>query len=135
MRKDIITLRKMLLSIAVLINSYAYGNYQFEGGIPENIIVGKNSKIEISKEIVKDGEQSLKWKFKKGDKLSIKGDVGYKPFQEGGKEKSRASFAMWIYNKTPIKDKLKVEFKKYGETKSYFEINMDFTGWNYVGAV
>lgn len=128
-RKNRITFRKMLLSIAVLINSYAYGNYQFEGGIPENIIVGKNSKIEISKEIVKDGEQSLKWKFKKGDKLSIKGDVGYKPFQEGGKEKSRASFAMWIYNKTPIKDKLKVEFKKYGETKSYFEINMDFTGW------
>ena len=79
-RKNRITFRKMLLSIAVLINSYAYGNYQFEGGIPENIIVGKNSKIEISKEIVKDGEQSLKWKFKKGDKLSIKGDVGYKPF-------------------------------------------------------
>ena len=47
-RKNRITFRKMLLSIAVLINSYAYGNYQFEGGIPENIIVGKNSKIEIS---------------------------------------------------------------------------------------
>lgn len=117
MEKNRITLRKMLLSIAVLLNSCVYGNYQFEEEIPQNIIVGKKSEIEISKEIVKDGKQSLKWKFEKGEKLSIKGDVGYKPFQEGGKEKSRASFAMWIYNKTPIKDKLKVEFKKYGRNE------------------
>ena len=44
MEKNRITFRKMLLSIAVLINSYAYGNYQFEGGIPENIIVWKEFK-------------------------------------------------------------------------------------------
>ena len=36
---------------------------------------------------------------------------------------------MWIYNKKPIDDKMQVQFKKKGEIKSYFSINMNFTGW------
>ena len=36
---------------------------------------------------------------------------------------------MWIYNKKPIDDKMQVQFKKKGEVKSYFSINMNFTGW------
>ena len=36
---------------------------------------------------------------------------------------------MWIYNKKPIVDKMQVQFKKKGEVKSYFSINMNFTGW------
>lgn len=124
--------KTFLLSISILINSYAYGIYQFEEGIPKNIVAGKNSKLEISEDIIKDGNKSLKWKFSKKEKLSIKGDVGYTVFQEGGKEKARSSFAMWIYNETPIKDKMKIEFKKSGDTKSYFEMNMNFKGWRTV---
>lgn len=125
-------LKSFLIASTIFINQYAYGNYQFEEKIPENISIGKNSKIEISKDKSKDGEQALKWKFKKGEKLSIKGDVGYTAFEIGQKEKARASFAMWVYNEAPIKDKMKIEFKKSGETKSYFEMNMDFTGWRTV---
>ena len=44
-------------------------------------------------------------------------------------EKARSSFVMWIYNKKPIVDKMQVQFKKKGEVKSYFSINMNFTGW------
>ena len=44
-------------------------------------------------------------------------------------EKARSSFVMWIYNKKPIDDKMQVQFKKKGEVKSYFSINMNFTGW------
>ena len=44
-------------------------------------------------------------------------------------EKARSSFVMWIYNKKPIVDKMQVQFKKKGEVKSYFFINMNFTGW------
>ena len=36
---------------------------------------------------------------------------------------------MWIYNKKPIVDKMQVQFKKKGEVKSYFSINMNFIGW------
>ena len=90
---------------------------------------GKNSKIEITKEKFKDGTSSLKWDFEKNSILTIKGDVGYKVFQKGKQEKARSSFVMWIYNKKPIDDKMQVQFKKKGEVKSYFSINMNFTGW------
>lgn len=132
MSKKKYMIKGFLIATSILLNQYAYGNYQFEDKLPKNISVEKGSKIEISKDRFKDGKQSLKWSFKGGDKLTIEGDVGYTVFQEGGKEKARASYAMWIYNETPIEDKMKIEFKKYGETKSYFEIDMNFKGWRTV---
>ena len=119
----------LLLIFIVSISSYSNTLYQFEKGIPSNFIIGKNSKIEITKEKFKDGTSSLKWDFEKNSILTIKGDVGYKVFQKGKQEKARSSFVMWIYNKKPIDDKMQVQFKKKGEVKSYFSINMNFTGW------
>ena len=119
----------LLLIFIISISSYSNTLYQFEKGIPSNFIIGKNSKIEITKEKFKDGTSSLKWDFEKNSILTIKGDVGYKVFQKGKQEKARSSFVMWIYNKKPIDDKMQVQFKKKGEVKSYFSINMNFTGW------
>lgn len=119
----------LLLIFIVSISSYSNTLYQFEKGVPNNFITDKNSKIEITKEKSKDGTSSLKWDFEKNSTLTIKGDVGYKIFQQGMQEKARSSFVMWIYNKKPIVDKMQVQFKKKGEVKSYFFINMNFTGW------
>ena len=119
----------LLLIFIVSISSYSNTLYQFEKGIPNNFLTDKNSKLEITKEKSKDGTSSLKWDFEKNSTLTIKGDVGYKIFQQGMQEKARSSFVMWIYNKKPIVDKMQVQFKKKGEVKSYFSINMNFTGW------
>ena len=119
----------LLLIFIVSISSYSNTLYQFEKGVPNNFITDKNSKIEITKEKSKDGTSSLKWDFEKNSILTIKGEVGYKIFQQGMQEKARSSFVMWIYNKKPIVDKMQVQFKKKGEVKSYFSINMNFTGW------
>ena len=119
----------LLIIFIVSISSYSNTLYQFEKGVPNNFITDKNSKIEITKEKSKDGTSSLKWDFEKNSTLTIKGDVGYKIFQQGMQEKARSSFVMWIYNKKPIVDKMQVQFKKKGEVKSYFSINMNFTGW------
>ena len=119
----------LLLVFIISISSYSNTLYQFEKGVPNNFITDKNSKIEITKEKSKDGTSSLKWDFEKNSTLTIKGDVGYKIFQQGMQEKARSSFVMWIYNKKPIDDKMQVQFKKKGEVKSYFSINMNFTGW------
>ena len=119
----------LLLIFIISISSYSNTLYQFEKGVPSNFITGKNSEIEITKEKFKDGTSSLKWDFEKNSTLTIKGDVGYKVFQKGKQEKARSSFVMWIYNKKPIEDKMQVQFKKKGEIKSYFSINMNFTGW------
>lgn len=119
----------LLLVFIISISSYSNTLYQFEKGVPSNFVTGKNSEIEITKEKFKDGTSSLKWDFEKNSTLTIKGDVGYKVFQKGKQEKARSSFVMWIYNKKPIEDKMQVQFKKKGEIKSYFSINMNFTGW------
>ena len=119
----------LLLIFIISISSYSNTLYQFEKGVPSNFVTSKNSEIEITKEKFKDGTSSLKWNFEKNSTLTIKGDVGYKVFQKGKQEKARSSFVMWIYNKKPIDDKMQVQFKKKGEIKSYFSINMNFTGW------
>lgn len=124
--------RKLLyLTLLFITSIFSYSDnlYQFEKGLPSNFIADKNSKIEITTEKFKDGNSSLKWDFKKNSTLKIMGDVGYKTFQKGKQEKARSSFVMWLYNKKPINDQLKVEFKKDGEIKSSFSINMNFAGW------
>lgn len=119
----------LLLIFIISISSYSNTLYQFEKGVPSNFVTGKNSEIEITKEKFKDETSSLKWDFEKNSTLTIKGDVGYKVFQKGKQEKARSSFVMWIYNKKPIEDKMQVQFKKKSKIKSYFSINMNFTGW------
>lgn len=103
--------------------------YQFENEIPKNIEINIKDSISITKEKYKDGESSLKWKFKKGETLSILGDVGYTVFKTGEQEKARSSYSMWIYNENPIDDELLVQFKKDGVVKCWFPIKMNFEGW------
>lgn len=103
--------------------------YQFEKGIPKNIVSSKKESVSISKEKYKDGESSLKWKFKKGEALSILGDVGYTVFKTGEQEKARSSYSMWIYIEEPIDGEMLVQFKKDGIVKCWFPIKMNFKGW------
>ena len=103
--------------------------YQFEKGIPKNIVSSKKESVSIFKEKYKDGESSLKWKFKKGEALSILGDVGYTVFKTGEQEKARSSYSMWIYNEEPIDGEMVVQFKKDGIVKCWFPIKMNFKGW------
>ncbi|SJZ90048.1 chondroitin-sulfate-ABC endolyase/exolyase [Cetobacterium ceti] len=124
-------LKKLWGTMFLLSSIYSYGTtiYQFENGIPKNIKSINTSRLKITNEKYKDGNHSLKWNFNKNDSISILGDVGYSTFKDGGKEKARSSYSMWIYNKKPIDDKLIVQFKKNGIVKTSFPINMNFTGW------
>lgn len=103
--------------------------YQFEDGVPENVVAKKNDSVSISKEKYKDGENSLKWKFGNNESLSILGDVGYTVFKAGEQEKARSSYSMWIYNEKPTIGEMLVQFKKDGVVKCWFPIKMNFKGW------
>ena len=129
MKKNI--MNKLLISAFLTTTLTAYGNtvYQFENGMPKNFSVSKTSKISLTEEKAKDGTHSLKWKFKGNDSLTIKGDTEYTAFDPTSKEKARSSYAMWVYNKKPINDIMKIEFKKQGEIKCSFDMNMNFEGW------
>lgn len=125
-------MKKVILGVMML-TGILYGReikvYQFENDIPKNIVSSKKESVSISKEKYKDGESSLKWKFKKNDSLSILGDTGYTVFKKGQQEKARSSYSMWIYNKEPIDGEMLVQFKKDGVVKCWFPIKMNFKGW------
>ncbi|MGL5229208.1 MAG: chondroitinase family polysaccharide lyase, partial [Cetobacterium sp.] len=125
-------MKKVILGVMML-TGILYGKeikvYQFENGIPKNIVSSKKESVSISKEKYKDGESSLKWKFKKNDSLSILGDTGYTVFKKGQQEKARSSYSMWIYNEKPIDGEMLVQFKKDGVVKCWFPIKMNFKGW------
>ena len=125
-------LKLILLFILNVVFSYGSTIYQFENGIPKNIKVSNTSKLGITNLKSKDGNNSLKWSFKGNDTLNIFGDVGYTKFKNGGYEKARASYAMWIYNKEAFNDKMTVQFKKNNKLKTSFEIGMNFQGWRTV---
>lgn len=123
----------IILMIILCLSNIAYGEniklYQFESKIPDIVRAEHISSITISKEKYKDGESSLKWTFKGGEKLSLFGNIGYLPFKAGQKEKARSSYVMWIYNTSPIKGEMQIQFKEKGKLKSYFPLNMNFQGW------
>lgn len=125
-------MKKIVLG-AIMLTGVLYAKdlkvYQFENEMPKNIKVDVKDSISISKEKYKDGESSLKWKFKKGEALSILGDVGYTVFKTGEQEKARSSYSMWIYNEEPIDGEMLVQFKKDGVVKCWFPIKMNFKGW------
>lgn len=125
-------MKKIVLG-AIMLTGVLYAKdlkvYQFENEMPKNIKVDVKDSVSISKEKYKDGESSLKWKFKKGEALSILGDVGYTVFKTGEQEKARSSYSMWIYNEEPIDGEMLVQFKKDGIVKCWFPIKMNFKGW------
>lgn len=125
-------MKKIVLG-AIMLTGVLYAKdlkvYQFENEMPKNIKVDVKDSISISKEKYKDGESSLKWKFKKGEALSILGDVGYTVFKTGEQEKARSSYSMWIYNEESIDGEMLVQFKKDGIVKCWFPIKMNFKGW------
>lgn len=125
-------MKKIVLG-AIMLTGVLYAKdlkvYQFENEIPKNVETNIKDSISITKEKYKDGESSLKWKFKKGETLNILGDVGYTVFKTGEQEKARSSYSMWIYNENPIDGELLVQFKKDGVVKCWFPIKMNFKGW------
>lgn len=125
-------MKKIIMGV-IMLTGVLYGKeikiYQFENEIPKNIVVEVKNSIAISKEKYKDGESSLRWKFKKGETLSILGDVGYTVFKDGQQEKARSSYSMWVYNEKPTDGEMLVQFKKDGMVKCWFPIKMNFKGW------
>ncbi|MGG1515718.1 chondroitinase family polysaccharide lyase [Paenibacillus oryzisoli] len=104
--------------------------YSFESGIPESISCDASSRLTISDRHYKDGKHSLQWDYAGAGRLTISGDIGYRPFQEGASSQARDSFAVWIYNLAPIEGQLTFEFSRGGqETDCSFNFGLQFQGW------
>ncbi len=89
----------------------------------------EGSGFEVVADRAQFGSKSLKWG---GGQLTASNIRALSPEESGTKYGShfpiRPTFVMSLYNETPVKDHLRIEFN--GET--HFDLNLDFKGWRTV---
>lgn len=103
--------------------------FSFEEGL-SNDIKANNSTIEVSNKRYKDGTHALKWTFKQRATLTINKPLHYEDTPSGSSHIS--TFSTWIYNVIPMNDALTFEFYKDDKKCSWFNYNLNFTGWRVI---
>lgn len=98
-----------------------------EGGLAG--VKALRSLVKIDTTHQKDGISSLLWEMNGDAVLSFYGDVGYRPFQEGGPDQNRDHVIFWIYQEEQTGTPLTVGFYKKGRRCCGFSFGMEFTGW------
>lgn len=102
--------------------------YSFEHGVPAGI-TAENSNIKISDKHCKDGQNALVWEMDGKASLSIKGDVNYHIFKDGGRDQNRDNFVVWLYRERVGTEPLRIEFLKNGKLCCHFDFGQEFHGW------
>ncbi|WP_448551133.1 chondroitinase family polysaccharide lyase [Thalassotalea montiporae] len=104
----------------------------FEQTIDSQQINATNSRLTITDQQAKFGQHSLKWQFSAGSELTLNQHIGFKTFNPNAKKQARHTFMTWLYNETPIKDKLTFQFAENQQVAVSFDVNLDFQGWRAV---
>ncbi|MCU4157150.1 hypothetical protein J1N10_14275 [Carboxylicivirga sp. A043] len=86
-------------------------------------------KISSSEKHYKHQTKSLHWQWKKPGDIVLMQPINFKPFDPRGADKSIASFAVWIYNETPVDDVVKFYFGTDKKDNCHFSFNLNFKGW------
>jgi chondroitin-sulfate-ABC endolyase/exolyase len=103
--------------------------FLFENGVPETFKTEKGATIGIDNHHSKDGKHALKWNYTKGSKLLVKEKIGYTPFVSNNQDQSIRTFVVWVYNEKPVNDTVTFQFGRGNHVDSWFEMNLNFTGW------
>ncbi len=98
----------------------------FEEELP-SYITSSNKAIEVSNLRYKDGKSALRWTFNEQATLNIHKDLHYEDTPSGSSHIS--TFSAWIYNVIPSDTPMTFEFYKDQEKCSWFQFNLNFTGW------
>lgn len=106
--------------------------FDFGKGIPD-CIKADGGKLSVTKLMVKQGTASLRWDFKRGDKLIFNTDIGYCHLVPDGKDFRVYVFGMYMFG-FGDDGSLGVAFCKDGIVKSSFDAELGFSGWRSVTA-
>ncbi len=101
----------------------------FEDKVPDNwkVLTGE---LEVSGKHYKHNKNSLKWHWKKGDKLTVTNEAN---MVMAGQTENGGIIA-WVYNEKPIDDKLTVNLGTKEQISSgnplyTFDFHLNFEGW------
>lgn len=101
----------------------------FEAAQVPAFIKANGSKLAVSDEHYRDGEQSLSWTFEPNAVLSIKKDLKFEVKDPTGKDTYLSAFIVWVYNEQAQDKKIQFEFLKDGKKCTSFPFGINFTGW------
>ncbi len=99
----------------------------FEDGVPPYFAATRAESLSISPWHSKQGSNSLRWDWSKGEQLVIHHGIG--DVARVGGFRCRACFAVWVYMEEPISDALVFEFREGEEVTGSFRFPLEFTGW------
>jgi chondroitin-sulfate-ABC endolyase/exolyase len=99
----------------------------FEDGVPAYFAATRGESLSISPWHSKQGSNSLRWDWSKGEELVIHHGIG--DVARVGGYRCRASFAVWVYMEEPISDALVFEFREGEKVTGSFRFPLEFTGW------
>lgn len=91
--------------------------------------LNKGQKIATSADHYKHGLKSLRWSWQKPGAITLRHTIGFQPFNPESEDKSIPSFAIWIYNETPIDDHATFVFGTDDTDNCHFNFNLNFKGW------
>ena len=105
------------------------GDYyeSFEDGVPAHFAATRAESLSVSPWHSKQGSNSLRWDWSKGDELVIEHGIG--DVARGGGYRCRACFSVWLYMEEPISDALVFEFREGEQVTGFFRFPLEFTGW------
>jgi chondroitin-sulfate-ABC endolyase/exolyase len=99
----------------------------FEDGVPAHFAATRADSLSITPWHSKEGNNSLRWDWAKGEDLVIHHGIG--DLTRVGGHGCRTSFAVWVYMEEPISDALVFEFREGEEVTGSFRFPLEFTGW------
>ncbi|TLX76041.1 chondroitinase [Labilibacter sediminis] len=103
--------------------------WSFEQLNKKDWIKSKGSSLSLSAMHYKHGQKSLNWSWKKDGSITLKQDIGFVPFDAEGEDKSIPSFAVWVYNETPINDHVTFIFGTDEVDNCQFTFGLNYKGW------
>jgi chondroitin-sulfate-ABC endolyase/exolyase len=119
-----------LLFVFLFVCWHSVGYAQIQADICENSVpmdwTAINGKLSITDNHFKLGKQAVKWDWTTGSKSMLQ--VRSSDFQAVAAN-PRSTFVVWIYNETPVKDKLVFKFGTKHKAVCSFDFNLNFKGW------
>lgn len=103
--------------------------FLFENNVPKTFKADKSDSIELDASHSKDGTHALKWNYTNGSKLIVNEKIGFSPYTPNNQDQSISSFVVWVYNENPVNDTVTFQFGRGNQKESWFEMNLDFSGW------
>ena len=97
--------------------------------LPTGFQTPSGSKLSLSTQRYKDGQQSLRWDYKTGRVLVINQAVGFQPSDVSTKDRSHHAFMGWVYNEVPVNDQLTFDFWRDDKVQVSFKAGLNFKGW------